>query len=487
MDTTYSAGSLRRLSWLLAGTLLALALALGLADTLAAQVTPPDLVGAPLAVDLSGSTKRVDRAEAQPGDMLAYTIVLSNSGTSTAPDIQLSDPIPAGTTYVPGSLSVTGGGIYGVTGGVVNWLGAVNVGSPITIRFNTAVSSGLTLDTTITNTALLSGTGGPLTLTATTLITEPSIALMFMPTAYRPPLWQPVLSEPDLINETTWSFDWSPFTEEVLYELDESMDPNFGTFNRFDVGNAPGVLINRPASYDNQYYYRLRARTATLESDWSDTVDATLPYRDNFNTSASGWAIRRQDTDDVENSSYYENGFFVLKIGGRWDYAIAAPLRQAPKGSYRIEMDMRLDEPKNLNTGGIIWGGDYLGGTCPNADYSSCFNHYYRLIILWYGSPDTMRIQVKRIDFHEAPSNAGRGDTLIDWSDIVVGDPVATHVWAVEYTTSGNIRIFVDGKQVASATDATYVNDRYFGIWASTDEYLGAEPTLDYLRVVPID
>lgn len=44
-----------------------------------------------------------------PGDTLEYAVVVQNTGTDTAIVLQMTDPIPAGTTYVPGSLQVTSG------------------------------------------------------------------------------------------------------------------------------------------------------------------------------------------------------------------------------------------------------------------------------------------------------------------------------------------------------------------------------------------
>jgi uncharacterized repeat protein (TIGR01451 family)/fimbrial isopeptide formation D2 family protein len=49
-------------------------------------------------VDLNGG-------DVQPGDILEYTIAFSNTGGDFADNVVLSDPIPANTTYVAGSLS----------------------------------------------------------------------------------------------------------------------------------------------------------------------------------------------------------------------------------------------------------------------------------------------------------------------------------------------------------------------------------------------
>ncbi len=48
-----------------------------------------------------------------PGDTLEYTVAVQNTGTDTAIILQMADPIPAGTAYVPGSLQVTAGANVG--------------------------------------------------------------------------------------------------------------------------------------------------------------------------------------------------------------------------------------------------------------------------------------------------------------------------------------------------------------------------------------
>jgi uncharacterized repeat protein (TIGR01451 family) len=52
--------------------------------------------------------KSVDRASATTGDMLTYTVNYAAAGSSSATNFQLVDPIPLGTTYVPGTLRVNG-------------------------------------------------------------------------------------------------------------------------------------------------------------------------------------------------------------------------------------------------------------------------------------------------------------------------------------------------------------------------------------------
>lgn len=50
--------------------------------------------------------KEASKTVVQAGDELTYTITITNSGTFTNTDVQFSDPIPDGTTFVEGSVSV---------------------------------------------------------------------------------------------------------------------------------------------------------------------------------------------------------------------------------------------------------------------------------------------------------------------------------------------------------------------------------------------
>ncbi len=52
--------------------------------------------------------KRVAAKGVQPGEEIIYTLNYVNSGTDAAKNVIISDPIPAGTSYIPGSASETG-------------------------------------------------------------------------------------------------------------------------------------------------------------------------------------------------------------------------------------------------------------------------------------------------------------------------------------------------------------------------------------------
>lgn len=120
--------------------------------------------------DLSASSLEVDKPTARPGDPLSYTITLRNVGVAPALAASLVNPIPDHATYIPNSLSISGGGTGMEEGGVIAWTGSVNVGSPVTITYGVTVTSSFA-GFTITNRAdVHDDYGNPLELTAHTLV-----------------------------------------------------------------------------------------------------------------------------------------------------------------------------------------------------------------------------------------------------------------------------------------------------------------------------
>lgn len=53
-------------------------------------------------------TKMVAAGNIVPGEIIHYTILYRNTGNEDATSAVLSDPIPAGTSYIPGSATVVG-------------------------------------------------------------------------------------------------------------------------------------------------------------------------------------------------------------------------------------------------------------------------------------------------------------------------------------------------------------------------------------------
>lgn len=96
--------------------------------------------------------KTVDKSYANVGDTLTYTIVMTNFGNATANNVVLTDPIPAGTTYVAGSVT----GTVPFTGTPATGLtltAPIPSGGSATITYQVKVSSTIPSGNPIPNTA----------------------------------------------------------------------------------------------------------------------------------------------------------------------------------------------------------------------------------------------------------------------------------------------------------------------------------------------
>lgn len=122
-----------------------------------------------------GETTFVKQNFAKPGDILEYQVVATNSGAGTADNLYLTDAIPAGTTYVPGStiVSVNAGASTGAADGIV--VDGLRIGSlakdqSTVVRFKVKVGNNVANKATLVNTVSLYINKQVLTDTATTIV-----------------------------------------------------------------------------------------------------------------------------------------------------------------------------------------------------------------------------------------------------------------------------------------------------------------------------
>jgi uncharacterized repeat protein (TIGR01451 family) len=81
---------------------------------------------------LTASTKTVDKAQALPGDVLHYTVIIANATPFTIPAASLVDPLPGRTTLVAGTLA---GANYNAGLKRVEWSGELTPGYVGALRF----------------------------------------------------------------------------------------------------------------------------------------------------------------------------------------------------------------------------------------------------------------------------------------------------------------------------------------------------------------
>ncbi|MCP4425995.1 MAG: DUF11 domain-containing protein [Chloroflexi bacterium] len=465
------------------GTGLALALFLTL-------VIVQALTANPLDANLDNSSKDVSNTQASPGQSVNYTIVISNSGDLPASNVFMTDTLPAEVT-LQGSLQVYTDNVwldsYGSANGIITWTGSLGPQGFATITFQADLTDTLQAGDMVTNTAVISGAGSLITRSAlTSIITETTL---YFPVIFFP-VPAPVLNavpRPNTSNE--WTVSWSEAVSNVTsYQLQEDDSADFSSPTTYDdMGTNLSRGFSHSASANNKYCYRVRALVNSQSSDWSNVNCIIGKYRDNFSDSSTGWAMRRQDTDSVINQTYYRNGHLVLEMDSSYDYQLSSPMKEAPALPYRIESRVKLVGVDNLHSYGFVFGGDWNGEQCPKSDYSSCFNHYYRLNIVWSGNDDELEYSLKRIDYHETGpggDNSGRGESLFGTKRVSVNSPSEGYqTWAIEVYPSGLIKVFVNGKLLREKIDTKYINSPYFGVFSSTDEYTGLEAEFDWYEV----
>jgi len=102
-----------------------------------------------------------------PGDTITYTLTLANNGNDPL-TIALTDTIPAGVTYVAGS--VTGGASLQDPPGAIVWKGVLAKGAQHIITFKVTINADVARGSLITNTVTATVGGVPYTAQATVVV-----------------------------------------------------------------------------------------------------------------------------------------------------------------------------------------------------------------------------------------------------------------------------------------------------------------------------
>lgn len=86
------------------------------------------------------NVKSVDRAFAVQGDTLHYMSVITNTGSLLKSDLVFTEPVPAGTTFTPGSVKVNGVAYPAYDPQVGFALPDLAVGAAVTVEFDVTVN-----------------------------------------------------------------------------------------------------------------------------------------------------------------------------------------------------------------------------------------------------------------------------------------------------------------------------------------------------------
>lgn len=118
-------------------------------------------------------SKRVNRAATLVGDVLTYTVQITNTGTVTANNVQFIDMISAGASFIPNSVTVNGvsqSNLNPITGFAI---GDILVGETSIVTFQATVTT-IPTSGTITNVANITGSFTLVPGEPAVVVTEPS-------------------------------------------------------------------------------------------------------------------------------------------------------------------------------------------------------------------------------------------------------------------------------------------------------------------------
>src|SRR5207247_4106790 len=97
----------------------------------------------------------------RPSETPPYTLTVTNAGTTAAANVVISDPIPANTTYLPGSLTSSDPSDIVIEGNPlqVQVGGLAASGGSVIVTFKVQISAGATNGLVIGNQATITATG----------------------------------------------------------------------------------------------------------------------------------------------------------------------------------------------------------------------------------------------------------------------------------------------------------------------------------------
>jgi hypothetical protein len=320
--------------------------------------------------------------------------------------------------------------------------------------------------------------------------------IMYFPAIWQnyPPVSKLSVTRPNSSN--AWTVSWNTVGPYVTnYELQESRSADFSSASTFNLGIASSRQFNPPLSPANQYYYRVRPNGPWGAGIWSNIGLAIAGYYDEFDNPGTGWGVRRMSYLE-KTYSYYADNTLVIMVDDRWDWLVASPMVQAPSLPYAIEYRSKIHHLANLTSHGVVFGGDWNGGPCPDLANvyasSNCFNHFYATNLIWYGP---IKLLFERVDYlYWCPWCEGSQLKRLttDPASWFIRDPVPNidsngwNTWRVEVRADG-LRMLANGQLYATSADTRWVNDPYFGLFATTDEYKPSIWFVDWFKVTPLD
>jgi uncharacterized repeat protein (TIGR01451 family) len=208
--------------------------------------------------DLSGSTKQSSAASVQWNNALTYTIVLRNSGQPFAQTVRVTDTLPAGLAYVPGTFTATRGTPDDSGAPTLRWSGDM-VNTPlVTLTYRALVTAYITQ--TLSNTATIDpGVDTPFNRSAAVVVSGPNLASSTKTVSAASTQWNSGLTYTVVLRNTGGAF---PATVRVTDTLPAGL------------AYVPGTLTATRGTPDDA-----SAPTLKWSGDMTNTASVTITYR----------------------------------------------------------------------------------------------------------------------------------------------------------------------------------------------------------------
>ena len=209
------------------------------------------------------SRKTASSSTAEYGDTIDYTIVIQGLAAPLTTTLYMTDEIPSGMTYIPGTLTSTAGTVNDTNPSELHWSGMLTPTTVVTCTYSASVTGVTPTLWTATNKAVISAPDyQTITRTATVSIT-PSPLVPDFSTSYKSVFPSPAATG-ELVNYTVSIRNTGTPLANTIHFTDTIPD---------DLTYLPGSLTaTNGAVNDNA------APTLTWSGVLSPTTDVTLTY-----------------------------------------------------------------------------------------------------------------------------------------------------------------------------------------------------------------
>lgn len=308
-------------------------------------------------VFLPSSYKTVSPDQVSPGGTVDYTIVLVNSNTtSSTGQIIVTDPLTTPLTYVSGSADIAPEGVIGgsevFSQGVRFTIFDIAPSSRVTLTFQAVLTTQVSQDDVITNTAVVSDATGEFELSAAFTVAAPPISKFDHPWndqyitdrgtfEVEGRVWlsdqtpefpsAPTLDEILYLAGRDWyEVSWTQVPDVLSYQLQEAKTPGFESPTTFSE-DADATSDYFEDKSPGAYYYRLRARNNYGDSFWSNVVSVTVTT-----SRAMAWGANAPQMDLAPAAAATQAPVVEVNIKpvGGADNWISATVMEAQLGSW---------------------------------------------------------------------------------------------------------------------------------------------------------